>query len=95
VSEGLISGEAYAKMQAEKAYCADQVAVRAARPSGGTYGSGTQMAGDCEDQPLFGQLKMRQSIATNERQQLNRAVDILKTHPEFEDFLWLLRSGLV
>lgn len=25
----------------------------------------------------------------------NRALRILQAHPEFEDFLWLLRSGLV
>lgn len=33
--------------------------------------------------------------ANEEGEQLNKAVRILEQHPEFEDMIWLIRSGLV
>lgn len=42
-------------------------------------------------QSVHRRLMMRQHETTN----LERAAVILHQHPEFADFLWLLRSGLV
>jgi hypothetical protein len=40
---------------------------------------------------LFSRLRS----ADNESSSINKALRILEAHPEFEDFIWLMRSGLV
>lgn len=82
--------EANEKMQAEKAYSArlDECCGQASPAQ--------QQAGYCiGDNNLLDQLSMRRSISADEASRLNRAISILKKHPEFEDLLWLIRSGLV
>jgi hypothetical protein len=47
-----------------------------------------------EDDPLQS-LRRRAMMRIHEHVNLEKAVDILERHPEFAEFLWLLRSGLV
>jgi hypothetical protein len=52
--------------------------------------------GDCEKQvPLRETLRHRLHRTDYERDTLSRAAQILDAHPEFEDLIWLIRSGLV
>ncbi len=50
----------------------------------------------CEKQETTRQRLQRQLCNSNEEhRRLNRVLDILERHPEFEEFLEVLRSGLV
>ena len=72
---------AYEKMQAQQANCA-QVA-----------GLGNMC---CEPQETTRErLQRRLRNSNDEHVRLNRVLDILERHPEFEEFLEVLRSGLV
>ena len=85
-----------AKMQAEKAYTAQGI--------GGAM-CGQQMSPDCVQQeaqrPMttaectFHSLSETAYRADVESEKAKRALDILNRHPEFMEFLELLRSGLV
>lgn len=46
-------------------------------------------------EPLAAQLGRRLAHGSEELNNLYRAQDILIRHPEFEELLWLLHSGLV
>lgn len=46
-------------------------------------------------EPLAAQLGRRLTRASEEMNELYRAHDILMRHPEYEELLWLLRSGIV
>lgn len=87
--------EANEKMQAEKAYRSNQ------GQTAGYCASDSNLKDCCETKqqpwspPLIDQLSMRRSISADETSRLNRAITILNAHPEFEDLLWLIRSGLV
>ena len=81
--------EVNAKMQAEKAYYSSQGQVQVGIGGQAYYG-------DCaKEVPLREALKHRLHRADYEHDTLTRAAKILDAHPEFEDLLWLVRSGLV
>jgi hypothetical protein len=44
---------------------------------------------------LYGRLRAEHGIHVDRRRELARALNILERHPEFEDLIWLIRSGLV
>jgi hypothetical protein len=70
----------------------DNRACPAPNPSGAYYGESpvtTKEAG------LRDLLYQRINRAQNDTEKLAKAIRILKAHPEFEDLLWLIRSGLV
>ena len=80
------------KQQAEKAYYANQCA-----------GQAVPMSPDCNEaaRPMTTaeyavyNLSGRISSAISEKERSERVLDILTRHPEFHEFLEVLRSGLV
>jgi hypothetical protein len=45
--------------------------------------------------PSIEVLRKRQSESSEDLHRITRAINILERHPDFDDLIWLLRSGLV
>jgi hypothetical protein len=75
-----------AKM-AEAAWEKEQLS-RAGTTMGAMQGSPQQIS---MRESLMGRLRRSNEEHTN----VNRAMNILEAHPEFEDLLWLIRSGVI
>ncbi len=78
--------EAEEKCQAE---CANQVLM------GQSQGVAGVPADICITVSLAEQLRGRLNRESKNTQQMRHALRILEAHPEFEELLWLLRSGVV
>lgn len=88
------------KAQAEKAYYSNLQGQGQCGPAPAETGYcvGEQNAHDrCKSAaiPISEELRHRRRRNFQDTERLNRALEILTAHPEFEDFLWLIRSGLV
>ena len=49
----------------------------------------------CKESSQREQLMNRLRRSNNEGEMVSRALRILEAHPEFEDLIWLLRSGVI
>lgn len=77
------------QMQAEQTGATQGMGIAGAAPY---YGDtcATKLAEDTRSR-----LMRRLRNGNEEHQNLNRAIRILESHPEFEDLIWLIRSGLI
>jgi hypothetical protein len=62
---------------------------------------GAQTTGDARNECIQKQVPQRELLmrrlrrGNEEHEKLNRAIAILEAHPEFEDFMWLLRNSML
>jgi hypothetical protein len=82
--------------QQKKEYCDQEQASTPLRSGGirGGYTTSDTCTGAAREL-LVHRLQRLVSERYDNASRLNRAIDILQRHPEFEEFLELLRSGLV
>lgn len=78
----------YATEQAEKEACAQQGTAAGLKQAyyGDTCG---------KEISIRERLQIQAMQAEGQADQTKRAIDILDRHPDFEELLWLIRSGLV
>ncbi len=84
--------EAEEKCQAE---CANQVLMGQSQGVAGVPAQGWAPTDKCITVSLAEQLRGWLNRESKNTQQMRHALRILEAHPEFEELLWLLRSGVV
>lgn len=86
--------ELNAKLRAEREYLAGQAQVRGLGASPANYDTCSNEKATGEEL-LIHQLLRKKRKAESDHDKLDRAIGILERHPEFQEFIELLRSGLV
>lgn len=77
-----------------KNYSADVAAKQNAAYSNQAQSKGAALCGESPRPSLRHRLECQVQASASATDNTLRAITILRDHPEFEDFIWLIRSGL-
>lgn len=84
-----------AKMAAEKHYADQYGGAQTVAAPQAYYGDTCNAGAACKPRTTAESLGAEAFYVEERLKNMHRAADILAKHPEFEDLIWLIRSGLI